>query len=213
MPEGFYAESLLDRVALALFRQLVQREIGFKSEKPGYDGLVEEARHYQLQPGVTAEDQQQMVMRCLATIAGPAVPPVYKTFMAPWPWAPFLTALFTPPFFKFLVGPNNYEARQEDGAPGGVFAERCRFLEETGCKGLCLNMCKLPTQRFFKDTLGLDMTMTPDYDTYECRLSFGVVPTPVEEDENVPKGCLTGCSAVEAMKAARLERGVVCSQV
>jgi hypothetical protein len=42
------------------------------------------------------------------------VPPVYKTFMAPWPWAPFLTAFFTPPFFKFLVGPNALSARSDD---------------------------------------------------------------------------------------------------
>jgi beta-carotene isomerase len=48
------------------------------------------------------------------TIAGPLVPPVYKTFMAPWPWAPFLTAFFTPPFFKFLVGPNVLSARSDD---------------------------------------------------------------------------------------------------
>ncbi len=46
------------------------------------------------------QDQQDMVVRILSTVAGPAVPPVYKLFMAPWPWAPFLTALFTPPFFK-----------------------------------------------------------------------------------------------------------------
>lgn len=211
LPDNFYAESLLDKVALALFRRLVQREIGYVSSKPGYDGLIEEARHYQLQPGVTAEDQQKMVKTCLATIAGPLVPPVYRTFMAPWFWAPFLTAIFTPPFFKFLVGPNRYDVR-DDGQAGGVYAERCRFLEETNCKGLCLHMCKLPTQQFFKETLGLDMTMTPDYDTYECRLSFGLAPKAVDDDPSIPKGCLTGCSAVTALQEKRLDRGTVCGK-
>jgi len=209
LPDNFYAESLLDKVALALFRRLVQQQINFVSTKPGYDGLIEEARHYQLQPGVTAEDQQRMVKSCLTTIAGPLVPPVYRTFMAPWFWAPFLTAIFTPVFFKFLVGPNKYDVR-DDGAPGGVYAERCRFLEETNCKGLCLHMCKLPTQQFFKETLGLDMTMTPDYETYECRLSFGMVPKPVEEDESIPKGCLQGCGAVAALQQQKLDRVTVC---
>lgn len=51
----------------------------------------------------SVQDQQEMVVRVLSTIAGPAVPPVYKLFMAPWPWAPFLTAFFTPPFFKVFV--------------------------------------------------------------------------------------------------------------
>lgn len=34
------------KVALALFRILVQKEIGYKSEKPGYAGLIDEAQNY-----------------------------------------------------------------------------------------------------------------------------------------------------------------------
>jgi hypothetical protein len=49
------------QVALRLFRGLVQKEIGFVSSLEGYDGLIEEARYYQMKPGVTKEDQQQMV--------------------------------------------------------------------------------------------------------------------------------------------------------
>lgn len=37
---------------------------------------------------------------------------------------------FTP---KFLVGPNKLDVRKDD-TPGGVFVERCRFLEGTNCK-------------------------------------------------------------------------------
>lgn len=58
------------------------------------------------------------VLNVLNTIAGPVLPAVYRTFMAPFFWAPFLTALFTPPIFKFLVGPNKLDLR-EDGMPGG----------------------------------------------------------------------------------------------
>lgn len=43
----------------------------------------------------------------------------------------FLCAARTP--WKFLVGPNKLDARKDD-TPGGVFVERCRFLEETNCK-------------------------------------------------------------------------------
>ncbi|CAM9910068.1 unnamed protein product [Discosporangium mesarthrocarpum] len=55
-------------------------------------------------------------------------------------------------------------------------------------------MCKLPTEAFFQDTLGLPMSMDPDFDTYECRLSFGLRPRDLEQDEAFPRGCLTGCS-------------------
>lgn len=34
---------------------------------------------------------------------------------------------------QFLVGPNALDVRKDD-TPGGVFVERCRFLEETNCK-------------------------------------------------------------------------------
>jgi hypothetical protein len=273
VPPGFYDENPLDRFALSLFRRLVQREIGFASDKPGYDGLLEEARYYMLEPGVTTQDQQAMVRRVLAVIAGPVAPIVYRAFMAPWPWAPLLTALFTPPFFKFLVrygggriietaskpsdavvevgewvindthlcpalpllrvclsavrqaaasevmvpcaswqvGPNRMDLR-DDGLPGGVYAERCRFLEETKCKGLCLNMCKLPTEQFFKETMGMDMTMAPNFETGECRLSFGLAPKPVEEDETIPAGCLQGCGAARIMLEKEMDRRPVCSR-
>lgn len=32
--------------------------------------------------------------------------------------------------------------------------QKCRYLESSGCVGMCTNMCKLPTQRFFTDTFG-----------------------------------------------------------
>lgn len=33
-------------MALALFRRLVQNEIGYKSNQPGYSGLLDEAKNY-----------------------------------------------------------------------------------------------------------------------------------------------------------------------
>lgn len=44
------------KVALGLFRILVQKEIGYKSEKPGYDGLIDEAQNYMV---VQVGDSQQ----------------------------------------------------------------------------------------------------------------------------------------------------------
>ena len=36
---------------------------------------------------------------------------------------------------------------------------RCRYLEETGCASICINSCKLPTQEFFAQDMGLPLTM------------------------------------------------------
>lgn len=37
-----------------------------------------------------------------------------------------------------------------------VKVERCRYLEASKCKGTCMNLCKLPTEAFFREDLGED---------------------------------------------------------
>ena len=101
----------------------------------------------------------------LSKLLTPVMPLVYRPFMAgslggrrwgPWFYAPAMTALVTPPFFKFLVGPSRPNLRR-DGRPGGLLVEKCRFLQESNCKGICLQMCKLPAQRYFSETLGMPL--------------------------------------------------------
>lgn len=36
-----------------------------------------------------------------------------------------------------------------------------RYLENSGCVGMCVNMCKTPTQDFFTNEFGLPLTMIP----------------------------------------------------
>jgi len=36
--------------------------------------------------------------------------------------------------------------RRRDGALGGLVVDKCKFLQESGCKGMCMNQCKLPAQ-------------------------------------------------------------------
>ncbi len=52
----------------------------------------------------------------------------------PWFYAPFLTSFVTPPFLSFLVGPSR-SSRRKDGELGGMVIEKCKFLQESGCKG------------------------------------------------------------------------------
>lgn len=41
----------------------------------------------------------------------------------------------------------------------GVQIEKCRYLETSGCTGLCVNSCKMPTQYFFTTELGYDLPL------------------------------------------------------
>jgi len=212
-----FQESLLDKALLWVFRFLVQKNTnGVSSPLPGILGLLEQGRKYMLQPNQTDTRQHEMVRETLADLMTPVLPPFYRIFMSgivppglndtalvgpyagkqigPWFYAPWLTTMITPIFFGFLVGPS-YPNRRKDGERGGLVVEKCKFLQESGCKGMCLNICKLPTQQFFKDELGLDLSVSPNFATQECQWSFGETPLPPEEDPSFPRGCLVGCES------------------
>lgn len=82
---------------------------------------------------------------------------------------------------------------ESPGYKQGVLLERCRVLEEGGCASVCLNVCKLPTQAFFNDEVGLAVTLQPDYETFECRFVYGKTPPPPEEDEAFNTPCFGQC--------------------
>lgn len=185
-----FEESPLDKLLLNIFRGLVEKNGNVSSSKPGIDGLLEQGRLFMLKPNQTQEAQHKMVSDTLGGLMTPVLPPFYRIFMAgivpklgtewdgkqigPWFYAPWLTTIVTPTFFGFLVGPSRPN-RRKDGERGGLVVEKCKFLQESGCKGLCLHQCKLPAQSFFKDELGLELTVSPNFATQECQWSFGEV--------------------------------------
>ena len=91
---------------------------------------------------------------------------------------------------------NRRNQKNQNVPPGykqGVLLERCRVLEESGCAGVCLNVCKLPTQQFLGEELGLPVTLAPDYETFECRFLFGKTPPPPESDPAFDTPCFGQC--------------------
>jgi hypothetical protein len=82
----------------------------------------------------------------------------------------------------------------------GLLVKRCRFLEESGCASVCVNACKIPTQNFFLEDMGLPLTMTPDYDTHECQFTFGVMPDTKGELDAKNTPCLSRCPSAGAMR-------------
>ena len=120
-------------------------------------------------------------------------PPIY---------APLLTSVVAPLVFGFLVGPGNVN-RRADGELGGLVVEKCKFLQESNCKGLCLNQCKRPAELLFDD-LGVPLHVVPNFETQECQWSWGVDAPDVGDDPDWPPGCLAGCpSRAEAKRIGR----------
>lgn len=66
-------------------------------------------------------------------------------------WTAEVNAAITQKFFAWLVGPLEVKEVevQFEGKPqtwkSGVQIEKCRYLEQSGCKGMCINMCKVST--------------------------------------------------------------------
>ncbi|XP_019232778.1 PREDICTED: beta-carotene isomerase D27, chloroplastic isoform X2 [Nicotiana attenuata] len=72
----------------------------------------------------------------------------------------------------------------------GVHIKKCRYLENSGCVGMCVNMCKIPTQDFFTNEFGLPLTMNPNFEDMSCEMVYGQVPPPFEEDPVAKQPCL-----------------------
>lgn len=153
---------------------------------------------------------------------------------------PAFTVMFSRPFPEFscrlnawvtaltcqwLMGPCKVvDIECADGTVAGgmgVQVERCRYLEESGCAGVCINSCKIPTQvnmgaacvvplycgipdatrgvyaqntqEFFAQHMGLPLTMTPDYETLSCTFAFSQVPPPLGEEDAFKTPCLAMC--------------------
>jgi Beta-carotene isomerase D27-like, C-terminal len=84
----------------------------------------------------------------------------------------------------------------EDASMGrrqGVLVIRCRFLEESQCASVCVNSCKLPTQNFFLQHMGIPLLMEPNYTDGSCQFSFGRSPNVTTEAVATSTPCLVRC--------------------
>lgn len=139
--------------------------------------------------------QQRVVRRTLDMLFfAPHGPAAFTKYFV----NPRLNSMVTPAFFQWLVGPCESNRPPEGG--WGVKIEKCRFLDESGCKGLCVNMCQQPTQSYFTDVLGLPVRMTPDYDDKSCQMTFGVKPLPLAEDPALSGDCFVDCKMSGSIK-------------
>lgn len=192
--EDPFQPSLLDDALLAAFRWTLQQQSrGPCSDLPGFDGMVEELMDFRRLYGL--EEQERVSYQTMVALSGP-VPLIYRTLFASSDYSPAVLAWFAKQLLPFLVGSMELTERSvDDPAPGGVLVQRCRVLEGTNCKGVCAKMCKIPTQRFFAEQWGVPLSMTPNFETGQCQLAFGVEPKPVDQDPTIPPGCLNRCPA------------------
>ncbi|XP_047317445.1 beta-carotene isomerase D27, chloroplastic isoform X2 [Impatiens glandulifera] len=176
-----YSPGVIDAVFLRVFRQKMVQEVGWDSEKAGYDGLIDVATH--LMKARSNSATREAAVRILRSLFPPLLLELYRILIAPiggGKIAAVMVARVTALSCQWLMGSCAVNSVDfEDGTlwNSGVYVEKCKYLEESKCVGICLNTCKFPTQ--FK---------------------FGVVAPQPEDDVIFKEPCLEICPNVNLRK-------------
>jgi hypothetical protein len=188
----------LNRLIYSLFRNKMVQALGGKdSPMQGYPAIIDLTRR--LNALGSPQDTQTATRKILNSLFPSWLPPAFKVmFSKPFPeFSCRLNALATWATCQWLMGECQVnDVELDDGTIGtghGVLVTRCRYLEDAGCASVCINSCKVPTQTFFLKDMGLPLTMTPNYETYECQFSFGKTPLNENDDEAFKTPCFVGC--------------------
>nr|BAJ85620.1 predicted protein [Hordeum vulgare subsp. vulgare]BAJ88121.1 predicted protein [Hordeum vulgare subsp. vulgare] len=210
-----YRDGPLERAFMGLFARKMEKFAGRKKKPdPGgeeekkavwewdYESFVDVSRRVMV--GRSRAQQQEAVREVLLSMLPPGAPEQFKKLFPPTRWACEFNAALTVPFFHWLVGPSEVIEVEVDGVKqrSGVLIKKCRYLENSGCVGMCVNMCKIPTQSFFTDEFGLPLTMNPNFEDMSCEMIYGQVPPPLEEDPVSKQPCYPSLCSISTPSAA-----------
>eukprot|EP01039_Chlorochromonas_danica_P001704 gene1704-1862_t len=113
-------------------------------------------------------------------------------------------------FLTWLIGPTKRswvkvsigeeDQHQQQQWHSGVAIEKCRYLDRAQCKGACLYLCKIPTEDYFRQEMGLPVYMKPNFEDKSCEIFFGVSPPDRKEDPSLKEGCYSDCAGAARMR-------------
>jgi hypothetical protein len=194
-PPTEYQDGLFDRLFIRLFSRKMANAVGERTALKGYDGFVDLSQ--KIMRGRNAEEQQALVAVVLQSLVPAQALWLIRNLFSPTRLVCELNAWFATVLFEWLVGPcevtevtvtdDNGGARQQQS---GVHIQKCRYLEQSRCVGMCVNMCKLPTQRFFTEDFGIPLTMTPNFEDFSCEMVFGAPPPDLTTEDCYQTPCL-----------------------
>merc|ERR1711871_905796 len=186
-----------DGVLLALFRSKLGAEVGRDGAagRPGHGGMMDLVWELQTS-GRSARDVSAATRRVLNSLFPPGLPAAFRAlFSGPFPeFSCRMNAFVTALSCQWLMGPSSVnDVELPDGRvlPGhGVRVERCKFLEEAGCAAVCMNTCKLPTEEFFREDMGLDLSMEPATTIFRVSSILASAPTRPPPLSSMPRAAL-----------------------
>ncbi len=205
-PSTEYRDGPADRLFIWLFSRKMAKALGpsvaLADRPPGYDGFV--ALSKQIMQGRNPKQQQAVVAVVLQSLVPAQVLWLIRQLFSPTQLVCELNAWFATQLFEWLVGPCDVvevDVPASDGLDqdnvrtqrSGVHIQKCRYLEQSRCVGLCVNMCKVPTQRFFTEKFGIPLTMTPNFEDMSCEMVFGQPPPALKTEDVAQHPCLSDC--------------------
>ncbi|KAK2981930.1 hypothetical protein RJ640_019150 [Escallonia rubra] len=197
-----YNDGFFEKAFMTLFARKMGKFVGKSSGKEkgwfdyDYESFVDVSRR--VMQGRNRIQQQQVVREVLFSMLPPGAPAQFRKLFPPTKWAAEFNAVLTVPFFHWLVGPAEVVEVEVNGVKqrSGVHIKKCRYLENSGCVGMCVNMCKIPTQDFFTNEFGLPLTMIPNFEDMSCEMVYGQAPPPFEEDPVAKQPCYADICSV-----------------
>jgi beta-carotene isomerase len=192
--KSVYNDGFIDRLAINHLSTSVQAATGLMNNKSGYEGLVEAARA--AMQNFNPIRQREIVLQSLVLAIPWPITHLIKTLLpAESKLAREYFAVFTAVFFSWLVGPSEVRESEVNGRreKNVVHIKKCRFLEETNCVGMCMNLCKMPSQTFIKESMGMSVNMVPNFDDMSCEMIFGEDPPAPADDPALKQPCYKLC--------------------
>ncbi|ESW16672.1 hypothetical protein PHAVU_007G175900 [Phaseolus vulgaris] len=160
-----YKDTFFGHIAINHISKCLQEATGLRNSKSGYESLVEAAT--MASQNFSPIQQHQVVTKSL-------------------------DRAFPKPMLLLVRESDIDEGRREKNV---VHIKKCRFLEEANCVGMCINLCKLPTQSFVKGSLGMPVNMVPNFDDMSCEMIFGQEPPESTNDPALKQPCYKLCKA------------------
>ncbi|XP_068636210.1 beta-carotene isomerase D27, chloroplastic-like [Aristolochia californica] len=194
LPATVYEDDWFSRTAIRHLSQSVQTTSGIRSGKEGYESLVEAASV--IWRNFKTTEQQELVLEALHKAFPDYIFSLIRTLLPPSKATREFFALCTTLFFYWLIGPSEVKASEVDGRTERslVHIKKCRFLEGSNCVGMCINLCKIPSQKFIKDSFGIPVTMVPNFQDMSCEMKYGVEPPAAEDDPAMKQPCYSFCN-------------------
>ena len=197
-----YEDSELDKTAIQVNALLLAEAAGSTRTRSTAATFVRSPRSPRLRTTSGASTlprtyDESLVRSCdRKSPAGyPRAEPVWRRFSSPAPVLRETTGTIASEMAEWMFGPTT---RETMAGPNGrdvtvVNVKKCRYLEATGCAGVCVNMCKLPAQDVMREEFGVGLYVAPNFETCSCKMYFGQEPLPEQIDPALSRGCLSRC--------------------